>query len=657
MGILAALARPEERGVSVGDPNVWERIFGGPGRDSKAGVTVTHDKALSATTVFQAVRLISETLATVPLKLYRADGRVKEPARDHRVYRLLHDEPNEEQTAAEFREMLLGWAVMAGTGYAHIVRNNGGQPMELWPIPKYRVRPNRIRDGTLEYEVTVPSGAPRTVKREDMLVLRGFSLNGVLGEDAIHRMREAFGLTLATEEFGSKFFGQGATISGAVEHPQTLTPGAADNLRKQLNAEHSGLEKSHRIMLLQEGMKFTPGGITPEQGQMLETRKFQVTEVARAFNIPPNMLMDLERATFSNVEQQFIQFVTISLRPWAVRLEQAAKKRLLTDTEKGRYTIVHSMEGLLRGDSETRSQFYQSLFQVGALSPNDILELEDMNPVEGGDQRFVPLNMVPLDAARPVLLGEGERAVPVVERRQVEERGRERVALRQTYRPQFRDTSRRWIRRQTEATRAAVKRTLGNRDADSLRAWLERFYEEDHPAYVRVQLRPLLASYMAESGRAAAGQIGVDLPDIDQEVEALTRRVAARETQSALNQLREILRETAPDEVEAALLQRLDEWDEDGAEKFAEREVVDAGEGVARFVWGAVGVAGLVWRANRGACPLCRKMDGRRVGIADAFLGAGEEVNAEGSPPLRTRRPVTEPQLHRGCECRLDPII
>lgn len=399
MSILTRLLGPREERSSqwVSEaPHSWlmRAIRATPVR---AGVAVNHDSALSSTAVFAGVRLIAETVGSVPLQLYRRRSpRGRDLARDHRLYDLLHENPNPEQTSMELREMVQSFATTAGTGFIEVERDGGGRPKHLWPITPHRVTAFRDRSGNLQWMVRAPNGADRRVLFGDLIPIRGFSRDGVWGVDVVMQLRESIGLTLAAEAYGAQFFGSGSTVSGVLQHPGKIGKDAQERLRDSWQEIHSGLENAHRIAILEEGMEWKQIGASPKDSQMLETRKFQVAEVARILNLPPHLLRDLERATYSNVEHQSIEFVTLSIRPWCVRWEQALGKYLLTDEERRSYYIRHNLEGLLRGDLKSRYEAYAIGRQWGWLSADDVNELEDRNPLPDGQGEIylVPVNMV-----------------------------------------------------------------------------------------------------------------------------------------------------------------------------------------------------------------------------------------------------------------------
>jgi HK97 family phage portal protein len=295
---------------------------------------------------------------------------------------------------------ILAW----GNGYAEIVRNGYGELIALWPITPNRVTP--IMDaGEIKYRIQMQTGDPNIIlPRDQVLHVPGLGFDGFLGYSVIAMARRSIGLGMAMETFGSRFFGEGTHPGVIVEHPGKLSSEAHSNLKASLSQTYSGLGNSHRLMLLEEGMKFQKIVIDPKDSQFLESRLFQIPEVARWFNLPPHKLKDLTKSSFSNIESEQISFVTDSILPWLVRLEQNFNYQLLTESDRqysgrGRLYFKHNVEGLLRADAAARGTYYREMFNIGAMSINEIREKEDLDPVEGGDIHLVPMNMQPLDAA------------------------------------------------------------------------------------------------------------------------------------------------------------------------------------------------------------------------------------------------------------------
>ena len=333
------------------------RFFTG---SSTAGKNVTERSAMQMTAVYSCVRVLSEAVAGLPLHVYkyRSDGG-KEKAIDHSLYRLLHDEPNPEMTSFVFRETLMTHLLLWGNAYAQIIRNGKGEVIALYPLMPNRMSVDRDSNGKLYYKYYRGSDeAIRSKEYEvilstsDVLHIPGLGFDGLVGYSPIAMAKNAIGLAIATEEFGAKFFANGAAPSGVLEHPGTIKD--PSKVREAWQSQFGGSSNSGKVAVLEEGMKYTPISISPEQAQFLETRKFQINEIARIFRVPPHMVGDLEKSSFSNIEQQSLEFVKYTLEPWLVRWEQSMIRSLLTPSEKQEYFIKFNVDGLLRGDYASR---------------------------------------------------------------------------------------------------------------------------------------------------------------------------------------------------------------------------------------------------------------------------------------------------------------
>lgn len=353
-----------------------------------AGVTVTEKTAMSASAVFACVRNIGEDIGKLPLVTYRRVGESgKERARNHPLYRILHDEPNPEMSPIDFRQAVTSCAVLFGRGYAEVERNNDQSVRHLWPLESWRVETKRDKDGTMFYLV---DGVNR-IEARNVLHIRGFTLDGIVGEMVASVGRESLGLTLAAQKFAAKFFGGGARPSGVLEHPGKLGPQAAKNLRASWDEKYSGVENSHGTIVLEEGMKWTSVSTQPNEAQMIETRQFQVEDVARWFRMPPHKIQHLLRSTFSNIEHQAIEYVQDTLMPWLVRWEQEAARKLFVGESE--YFAEHLVDALMRGDMASRYNAHNVAIQGGWKTRNEAREAENLNPLPGLDDPLSPLNM------------------------------------------------------------------------------------------------------------------------------------------------------------------------------------------------------------------------------------------------------------------------
>lgn len=402
MSIFGKLKNYFIRGLSLTDEKSWDRsLWNLVGSQSLSGENVTEQTALTYSAFWCGVSLIAGTVATLPLHLMQRKGEKKRIADDRKLYSVMHDQWNEYMTAVVGRECLMHHILTWGNGYAEKVRNGFGEVIELWPITPNRVTP-KMQGGELVYEIRMDREVPIILPRDKVLHVPGLGFDGFVGYSVVAMARKSLGLSMALETFGSNFFGKGTNPSMVVSHPGQLKD--PTNLRKAMQEAYSGLGQSHRLMLLEEGMKVEKYGIPPDDCQFLETRSFQIPEVARWFNLPPHKLKDLSRSSFNNIEQEQISFVTDSILPWLVRLEANYNTQLLTAGDRGLYGqgrlyFKHSVDGLLRGDNASRAAFYVSMVNVGAFSINEVRELEDKDPIEGGDVHRVPLNMTSLENA------------------------------------------------------------------------------------------------------------------------------------------------------------------------------------------------------------------------------------------------------------------
>lgn len=401
MGLLSNIfkARDKPQNRTVGSN--YSFFFGG----TTSGKPVNEHTAMQMTAVYSCVRILAEAVAGLPLHLYKytASGG-KEKALSHPLYFLLHDEPNPEMSSFVFRETLMTHLLLWGNAYAQIIRNGKGEVIALYPLMPNRMSVDRDSSGALYYtytrysdEAPTMNGMTVTLRPSEVLHIPGLGFDGLVGYSPIAMAKNAIGMAIACEEYGAKFFANGAAPGGVLEHPGTIKD--PQKVRDSWNAAYQGSSNSHRVAVLEEGMKYQPIGISPEQAQFLETRKFQINEIARIFRVPPHMVGDLEKSSFSNIEQQSLEFVKYTLDPWVIRWEQAISRSLLRPDEKKLYFAKFNVDGLLRGDYVSRMNGYATARQNGWMSANDIRELENLDripPELGGDLYLINGNMTKL---------------------------------------------------------------------------------------------------------------------------------------------------------------------------------------------------------------------------------------------------------------------
>jgi HK97 family phage portal protein len=405
MSIFSGLFHSRDTPKNSLNGSRYSFFFGG----TCSGKSVNEHTAMQMTAVYSCVRILSETVAGLPLHVYKYNDKGgKEKHLAHPLYKLLHDEPNPEMTSFAFRETLMSHLLLWGNAYSQVIRNARGEVVALYPLMPNKMTVDRDSNGRLFYLYQRSSeDAPSLGKDSqvylspsDVLHIPGLGFDGLVGYSPIAMAKNAVGLAIATEEYGAKFFANGAAPGGVLEHPGTIKD--PQKVKDSWNSAYQGSGNAHRVAVLEEGMKYQPIGVSPEQAQFLETRKFQINEIARIFRIPPHMLADLEKSSFSNIEQQSLEFVKYTLDPWVVRWEQSMCRTLLMESEKPTVFIKFNVDGLLRGDYASRMNGYATARQNGWMSANDIREMENLDriPAElGGDLYLINGAMTKLQDA------------------------------------------------------------------------------------------------------------------------------------------------------------------------------------------------------------------------------------------------------------------
>lgn len=400
-GFGQARDKPVDKAADAG----YSFLFG----RTTSGKPVNERTAMQTTAVYACIRILAEAVASLPLHVYEyQDDGGKKLVHDHPLYYLLHDEPNPEMTSFVFRETLMSHLLIWGNAYAQIIRDGAGRVLGLYPLLPDKMDVQRDDRGNIYYVYSRNSDenpmfkeyGDIRLKAEDVLHIPGLGFDGLIGYSPIAMAKNAVGMTLACEEYGASFFANGANPGGVLEHPGVLKD--PSKVRESWNSVYRGVNNAHKIAVLEEGMKYQQIGIPPEEAQFLETRKFQINEIARLYRIPPHMVGDLDKSSFSNIEQQSLEFVKYTLDPWVIRWEQSLQRSLLLPGEKGKYFIKLNVDGLLRGDYQSRMNGYAVGRQNGWFSANDIREMENMNPIpdeQGGNLYLINGAMTKLEDA------------------------------------------------------------------------------------------------------------------------------------------------------------------------------------------------------------------------------------------------------------------
>lgn len=395
MNISKAFHQAFSKRMSVSElDHIMDMMLGGVGPQTWAGNHISENSALNNPTVNACVRVISEAFASMPCHMYRRlpDGD-KQLARNHYLYPVLHDRANAYLPAYNFREIGQSHLCTWGNHYSLIEWDMADRVKALYPLPPDRVKVwrDRVTDPR-QYAYRQNNGEWLPIDAAYMFHVAGLGYDGVKGYSPVAMMRQAIGASDAVNEFGARFFGNGVRSSGFLEHPGALQKPQAERLAKSFAEQYGGLSNAHRVILLEDGLKFTPSSVPPEDAQFLETRKFSRSELAGIWRVPPHMIGDLERSTNNNIEHQSLEFVTFTLVPWMARWEAAIELQLLSDTGRAAYFVEIDANGLMRGDAASRAAFYKAAINDGWMMPNEARVRENMNTEPAGDVFMRPLN-------------------------------------------------------------------------------------------------------------------------------------------------------------------------------------------------------------------------------------------------------------------------
>lgn len=384
--------------TSLADPANWlSDAVGGGASDS--GITVNSSTALTYSAVWRGVNLVARDVAKLPCVIYRRVGGGKERATDHPTHNLLAYKPNTDMTAFSFKAAVMHWALLKGNGYAYIVRRGDGRPVELWPLSAERTYP--VRENGMLWYVTTVENEQRKIPARDMFHVRGITTDGVTGISVVEKARDSFGLGMAAHKYGRIFFKNSAKPPMVLEHPNQLSDPAKKTLRDSWLAMHQGLDNAHKVAVLEEGMKVHEFGISNEDAQFLETRQFEIREVANWFGVPPHKLGDTTRTAYASLEQENQAYLDDALDPWLVAYETEAWDKLLTQEERdsGDYVVEFLRNALVRANLQARGAYYQTAIQGGWMSPDEVRAKENENEQPGGIGRvyYRPLNVALAD--------------------------------------------------------------------------------------------------------------------------------------------------------------------------------------------------------------------------------------------------------------------
>lgn len=649
--------------IFLGDGNVNVKASGGQqiltsaeladlfaGGSTSAGVDVSASSAMRFATVWACVRLLAESIAQLPFHVYvkEKDGSSSR-VRDIGLADLISYRPNHWQTPFDYIDYMVTGLCMRGNHYAYKTTDSKGEVLELLPFEPSRVTLSRDGFHNVTYRATM-DGTYTIYSPDEMLHVRGCSFDGFVGVSPISQHRETVGLAMAAQEYGSKLFKNGARPSGVLSVLGELSDDAYNRLRKYWQSMYGG-DNTGKTAILEQGTKYETISMSNADAQYLDLRQFQRSEICAIFRIPPHMIGDLTKSSFSNITQQSLEFVKYSILPWCVRIEQVFNRDMLTRKQRQRGMYVKFLvDGLERADIETRYKVYQMGINAGILSPNEARAKENMNPRENGNIYPMQINLTDSATGLPDT-GANKRRIKSRELKAVEKR----EALRRRYKPGFTSAGKNVVREEVRLVRAALESGVA---PGELLDEIEKIYGAMGEK-VESAFRKVLRDYAKDVRDAAAGESGRDgsVDDFNEFVDDLLAGISTRHTASSVGQLSAIIRDTEESELEAVIGQRLDEWAERRPSKIGAREVVQQESAISRFVWAGLGVTTLTW-VNRGAksCPFCESLNGVTVGIDAPFVGQGNyEPDGHDASPWKVRGPKMHAPIHEGCVCAIVP--
>lgn len=644
-------------------------FFGG--RQTSAGVAMDERTAMGVPAAWACVRQYAEDVASLPKHVHERMERGRRERRDHPVFELIGTKPNPEMDAYTFFDVMETFAVAWGAATADVEWDRAGRPRALWPVPPWRVRPQRPDPKAAPvFEVALPDGGRRFLSQDRVLRVLYASFDGIHGVSPIQMHRETLGLSWAAQQYGSRFFSQDARPSYFLTHPETLSETAKTNLRSSVEQQTQGLSNAHRLAVLEEGVTPHQVSIAPDDAQWLESRKFQMREIAQIYNMPPHRIQDLENAHLANIEQESLNYVVYTLRRRLVRWEQAIDGALLSPRERRRLFSRIDPEGLLRGDIASRYEAYATARQWGWLSANDVRELEDMNPIDGGDTYLQPLNMIEVGAPAELPASNGSNgsqsremiraSVLSVRSRSFDERRR----LREQYREPIRRAVESLVDREAQQVRDAA---AGAASVQQVSDALDRIYADGSEvrefARSRVggQLKALVDEVVPVAEEEAGGRSRTASRQGEQQ-QAFAAGVVDVWTAGYMGESERRLRAAALDAdgyPAAAVDAELQRWGDEPtrAGQEARRRSVEVADAAAVFGFSAAGASQMRWQTSGTSdCPYCSDMDGLTVSTGSLFVEQGGSVSpAGGLQPLSPSSDVGHPPLHDACDCSVTP--
>lgn len=665
MGILNIFRKKEEKREGV----TLEELFKKEGIDifsdsyrNLAGVTVNEKKAMTYMAFWACVRVISETIATLPLKTYK-NSNEKEIAKEHPAYYILKTRPNEKMSSYTLKQITGYHITTWGNAYWYLVFGNDMKLKEIIPLLPDRTTPVVTSKGEIIYK-TIIDNETRWFDSTQIAHFKGPSFDGLVGMSTVQMMKETLGLGIAANEYGSRFFSQGTHLGGVLETANKLSDEAYERLKKSI-ATDGGLLNSHKIKILEEGLSFKKLGLPPGDSQFLETRKFQTGEIARFFRIPPHKIGDLDKTSYNSIESQGIEFLTDTIAPYLTMIEQEVNYKVFRYDEAGKYYAEHDVNAILRGDTKGRYDAYAVGRQWGWLSANDVRKLENMTPVDGGEIYYIPLNMVPSTMANKITSKELENkrnlyyleefnVAKVDEKRHSKVQVRsanKRFLLTNNYNKKFSNVIEEFTKIEVEEFKRQIKKHIDTRShVDDLFKEIKDFYDSKR-SEIDSNYRKIMNEYLEELRNILEDELNqnISLKELQDDIDKYINAYVNRHITTNMDGLNEVIK--AQSELSDKDYDKsLDELGQRSVNMESKEESVRASNYFAMLVYATQKRKARWVTTGSSSCPICKRMDGRVVSAGKPFLRKNDQIK-DGDLVFSSSYEKKHPPLHTGCDC------
>lgn len=650
----------------ISDADIVKAFHGGGG-DPWTGLSIDRLAALGLPVVWACVRVLAETLASLPLITFERVTDGKQRADAHPLYDRLHVSPNPQQTAFGWKEQLQGHLGIFGNAYCNIVRKGSGYVKELWPLDPDLVSPFR-KDGELLFEYKDRKTQHIEILSErEMFHVSGLSFDGIRGYAPLEINQQTWGLAQAAKRWAAEFYANGGQPDVVIKLDKPLSEAAIKRMGASWKEAHTRWGNKHAAAILEQGSDIRELSATPDKAQNLETQLALGVDICRFYRMQPHMVQILNWATYTNIEWQGLEFVTHTMRPWCVRWEQAISMQLLSEADRKRYFGEFLMDALLRGDMVARYTAYRTAMEIGALTANEVREMENRNEREGGDTYYAPINWMatsgPMAGKLPGQPDEPPADKPASDQppaRSIETRAQRSAVSRSkvadVYEGLFTDAAGRIVRKERRDLHEAIEKLAGTRDLADFQLWLGEYYRK-FPDFIKRQIAPVYASFSAAVEKEVSDEIGRkdfgSQSERDQFLAGVVDAFTKRYIGSSRASIDKLTKEAAANGMTVAevLDGELDKWETERPAEVARNEKVQASNAFAKNLYRMAGIMTLVWVANQDACPFCAGMSGRTTNVAQPFVYKGDEIPADRA--LHVSKSLGHPPLHTGCQCQI----